>query len=44
MKKLELQTIFTNDIDLSVLDDSFYIAILNRILELKNPKEVQDAI
>ena len=39
----EKQTI-TKEIDISVLDEEFYIAILNKILELKKLNEEQNAL
>ena len=36
MKSLDLKVIELNQIDLSILDNDFYLKLLNHILELKN--------
>ncbi|MBO4823258.1 MAG: hypothetical protein J5580_01685 [Clostridia bacterium] len=38
-KELNLKVVFANEPDINVLDESFYKAILDNIIEIKNKEE-----
>ena len=41
-KKLDLKVEFKNELDIRVLDDSFYRELLNNIKKVKDEKENKD--